>query len=516
MYHDEIIYKMKIFIQCTLLFFICNLSNAQVLKLGQKTFFEKAISKKNYTIESMEKAIMDDDIYYRQLLNKAARFNAFMYGQNLASKLYSKNCMIYATQIAILNERTKIAYENGQKNADYLLEIVKKTNPKEYEEHVTSMKSWKTNFGAYLTFTDSDCYGALLDIKNRKEGVFAENKMGNNLLSFNNLLHPENELRDNHSQEFSSLYNAPEENFFISFALPKSWFSKAKKDFKFPTTVGLFIPFESFLNANIVASILPNMISEDTMKSEDISDNDLVDMIYEDDEILISLIKYFTGKINSNNIISTIYNMGSHKMIFYNSSIDNIGEVMGNDMLENRRFEILGALYVKNGKVISVSGNAGGVVGFNSYDYHSKLFFKVLTSVKFKDIKKNVIYLTEEQNMKFIQLNFNGLKYKFMLDTGASNIVINQKIFTDLMSNGIINKGNYVGESFAEIADGSIISCRNWVIPEITIGAETIKNVTVSVTDSQNSMPLFGMDGLNKLNVTKLNLKNNEIILNRE
>ena len=43
-----------------------------------------------------------------------------------------------------------------------------------------------------------------------------------------------------------------------------------------------------------------------------------------------------------------------------------------------------------------------------------------------------------------------------------------------------------------------------------------LKNIIVSVVDSDDSTMLFGMNGLNKLNVFKLNLNENEIILNRE
>jgi predicted aspartyl protease len=67
-----------------------------------------------------------------------------------------------------------------------------------------------------------------------------------------------------------------------------------------------------------------------------------------------------------------------------------------------------------------------------------------------------------------------------------------------------------------EIADGSIVECEEWKVPELNVGNQTLKNLTVSVVDSEDSMLLFGMDGLNKLNVLKMNLIENEIILNRE
>ena len=118
--------------------------------------------------------------------------------------------------------------------------------------------------------------------------------------------------------------------------------------------------------------------------------------------------------------------------------------------------------------------------------------------------------------MKFLTASINGSDYKFLLDTGASSVVINKMVLSQLIENGYLTRNNYVGKSIAEIADGSIVECEDWKIPEIKIGNNIIKDITVSVINSEDSMLLFGMDGLNKLNVKKLNLKENEITLNRE
>jgi hypothetical protein len=251
------------------------------------------------------------------------------------------------------------------------------------------------------------------------------------------------------------------------------------------------------------------------MESQNITDNDILDFIYEDEEIFLNIIKFFNTNASNNRINSTLYFDGKTKMILYNSTID-LGKALKSEIAEDLIMEYLSSLTVKNGKIIKLTGIGAKSKDFSSYPYYSKLFFKVLTSLKFKDIKKNTLYLTDENNMKFLQLNFSDLNYKFMLDTGASNIVINKSVLSELLANGIISKSNYIGDSYAEIADGTIIDCQNWLIPEIKIANQTLKNITVSVTDSENSMLLFGMDGLEKLNVLQLNLNENEIILNRE
>jgi clan AA aspartic protease (TIGR02281 family) len=188
-----------------------------------------------------------------------------------------------------------------------------------------------------------------------------------------------------------------------------------------------------------------------------------------------------------------------------------------NGLVPNQKIKSLNSISFHNGKLIKMSYS--GLVSkneFSSFPYYSKVFLKVLNSVKYRKLSENTIYLTNEQNMKFLTASINGSDYKFLLDTGASSVVINKMVLSQLIENGYLTRNNYVGKSIAEIADGSIVECEDWKIPEIKIGNNIIKDITVSVINSEDSMLLFGMDGLNKLNVKKLNLKENEITLNRE
>lgn len=509
--------NLKALILILIISFICvNEANSQIEKVGIKTFLDKSISKKEYSIDSFEKAISTNSYNHSLLLNKAVRFKMYIDAQEFSSNLYAKNCKVNSSQIGITNALIKNTFQQGLQNANYLFKVAEQKESTFTNEYEKIFNQQTEMIGSYLKYTDSDCNSVLADLQMRNKGIFTDDKLGNNVLSFNYIRNPVEEILDNHTQEFSSLNNASDEDFFFTIDLPKSWTSKAKKDFSNISTVGFYEPYEKFLDASITASILSKQfITKEEMKIQNISDNDIVDFIYEDDETLVSILKIFNSKISNNKINCTLYNNGKNKMIFYNSYTD-LGKATNNEILDGQVIEYFGSLFIKNGKVVNINGGALKTNGFNSYDYYSKLFFKTITSIKFKDIKKNTLYLTEEQNMKFIELSFNGLNYKFMLDTGASNVVINKTVLSDLLTNGIINKENYIGDSVAEIADGSMIACQNWLVPEFKIGNQTLKNLTVSVTDSENSMLLFGMDGLNKLNVLKLNLNDNEIILNRE
>ncbi len=490
--------------------------NTSIEKIGIKLFLDQAIPQKKYTIDFLEKSISGNNYYHSLLLNRAVRFKVFMDMQEYLTKLYSYNCKNYSYEIKLNNLGLKNKFEQGFKNSIYLLEIAKKKEPNFDEKVTRKFNTQKEEIGSFLNFSDPYCNAFLKEIEMRSKGIFNGNNLKENVLSFNYLLDPVKEITNGHVQKFSSIDNASNEGFFFTIDLPISWSIKAQKDFSNPTTVGFFEAYQRFYNASVSISILPEQfVSKEEMKSQNISDSDLIEFIYEDEGVLLDIIRIFNSKMSNNKIKYFLCNTGTKRMILYTSFAD-MGEVSGNEILSGKIIEYMGSINVKNGKVINVFCSSLKTDEFNSYAYYSKLFFKVITSIKFKNLKKNTIYLTEEQNMKFLELNFNGLTYKFMLDTGASNVIINKSILSDLLSNDIISKENYVGDSYAKIADGSIIACQNWLVPKLNIGNQTIKNLIVSVIDSENSMLLFGMGGLKKLKVQELNLNENEIILNRE
>ena len=500
-----------------LLLITINQANAQIEKIGLKSFLDQAISQNTYTIEFLEKSISENSHYHSLLLNKAVRFKMFIDAQEYSSKLYSQNCEINSSEIGIINYRVKNTFSEGLKNSNYLFTVAEKKQPNLSNEFENIFNENIKNMSSLLKFTDLDCNNVLSVLQMRNTGIFNEAELGNNILSFNYLSNPVKEILDGYIQEFSSINNAPNENFFFTIDIPKSWLVRNKKEFNFQSTVALFVPYEKFLEANIVISIAPKpLITEKEMLSQNLTDDDLVDLIYEDNELLTSFLENFSLNNSGSKITCTLLNQGKHKMILFSNFNDDLGKSMDNEILDGQKMKTFGSLTFKNGKLISIICSGLNNSNFSSYEYYSKLFFKTITSLKFKDIKQNTIYLTEEQNMKFIELNFSNLYYKFMLDTGASNVVINKAVLSDLLTNGVLNKENYIGDSVAEIADGSMISCQNWLVPELKVGNQTLKNLTLSVIDSNDSMLLFGMDGLKKLNVLKMNLTENEIILNRE
>jgi clan AA aspartic protease (TIGR02281 family) len=482
------------------------------IRLDTKTFLEEAISEKNYTISKLEKEILPSSYDHSLLLNKAVRFNAFFDGQDYSVELYSKNCMSLKSQLGIQSLRIKYKYSKGIENAKYLFDVALKKEPSFLNQYNKLLTSQKASISKLLSYSTAECNQMLSILQSRKRGMFYDDKLGNNILSFNYITNPVDELFENHYQEFSSHSNAPNEDFFLTAKLPKSWNIKEKKDYTNASTVAVIEPYEKFLNGIITFSFYKKFVPEGVDESE-YTDNDISEVFYEDDELLKPIIFSLNKELKENDKIkTTLFQVGGKNHILYMTESE-----IPNGLVPNQKIKSLNSISFHNGKLIKMSYS--GLVSkneFSSFPYYSKVFLKVLNSVKYRKLSENTIYLTNEQNMKFLTASINGSDYKFLLDTGASSVVINKMVLSQLIENGYLTRNNYVGKSIAEIADGSIVECEDWKIPEIKIGNNIIKDITVSVINSEDSMLLFGMDGLNKLNVKKLNLKENEITLNRE
>lgn len=482
------------------------------IRLDTKSFLDEAISKKKYTISKLEKEILLSSYDHSLLLNKAVRFNVFFDAQDHSIGLYSKNCPSLKPQLNIQNLRIKSKYSKGIENAKYLFDVLSNKEPNFLNQYDELLTTHKVNFSTLLGYSSAECNQALSILESRNQGIFNDDNVGDNILSFNYITNPVDELFDDHYQEFSSYSNAPNEDFFLSVKLPKSWNIKEKQDYINASTVAVFEPYEKYLNSAITISFHIKITPEGIDESE-YTDNDITEVFYEDDEILKNII-YSTNKElkETDKIKATLFQVGGKQHILYLTEID-----MPNGLLPNQKLKSLNTISFHNGKLIKISFT--GLInqeGFSSFPYYSKVFLKVLNSVKFRELSENTIYLTNEQNMKFLTVSIDGSDYKFLLDTGASNVFINKTVLSQLIENGYLTRNNYIGKSMTEIADGSIVECEDWELPELKIGKNIIKDITVSVVNSENSVLLFGMDGLNKLNVKRLNLKENEIILNRK
>lgn len=123
---------------------------------------------------------------------------------------------------------------------------------------------------------------------------------------------------------------------------------------------------------------------------------------------------------------------------------------------------------------------------------------------------KFVLPIFSEGDMKFIFISFSGKKYKYLIDSGASDIIINSEIENHLINNGQLLPENYVGQKSYEIANGDIITLKFANLPYIELNNNKFYNIDIAIGDNNSSL-LMGMSFLNRFD-WKINQDN--LILN--
>ena len=103
-----------------------------------------------------------------------------------------------------------------------------------------------------------------------------------------------------------------------------------------------------------------------------------------------------------------------------------------------------------------------------------------------------------DANMHLIDIDFNGVKGKFIFDTGASDIFMTPSLLSNIKSSGAKVESLNITGSKAEIANGDLIPIEYVRISNVKIGNFILNNLIVSVSFDDKSSLLFGKGVLNK------------------
>ncbi len=125
------------------------------------------------------------------------------------------------------------------------------------------------------------------------------------------------------------------------------------------------------------------------------------------------------------------------------------------------------------------------------------------TSIK-STLSNSSIPLEKQGGVYHIDVTIGTTIEKFILDSGASEVLINQALERKLINDNILKKEHYLTPALYRIADGSIIEQRRLIIPSVTIGDFTIENVHASV-GAGNVPLLLGKSVLDKFSKWSIN-----------
>jgi clan AA aspartic protease (TIGR02281 family) len=100
----------------------------------------------------------------------------------------------------------------------------------------------------------------------------------------------------------------------------------------------------------------------------------------------------------------------------------------------------------------------------------------------------------------------------FILDTGASDVLIPDEVARELESAGKLDRGDFIGTRTYVLADGSKIPSRRVLLRQLTVGDVTVSNVTANI-GRPGSPPLLGQSFLSKFASWTLDNERNQLVL---
>lgn len=109
------------------------------------------------------------------------------------------------------------------------------------------------------------------------------------------------------------------------------------------------------------------------------------------------------------------------------------------------------------------------------------------------------IQMEKEGGVYKVPCTVNGVKMKFIFDTGASTVCISQSMAQFLLDGDYLSVDDIVGTGQSQVADGSIVNHVEIILRDVEIGGMHIHNVEATVIEGQNAPLLLGQTAISEL-----------------
>src|SRR4051812_17863177 len=105
------------------------------------------------------------------------------------------------------------------------------------------------------------------------------------------------------------------------------------------------------------------------------------------------------------------------------------------------------------------------------------------------------------------------ISLNFILDTGATNVVIPADVVSTLLRTGTLTERDLVDRTTYVMADGSKLPSVRFVLREVRIGNQSARNVVASVSPARGE-PLLGQSFLSQLPPWTIDYRRNTLVIN--
>lgn len=121
------------------------------------------------------------------------------------------------------------------------------------------------------------------------------------------------------------------------------------------------------------------------------------------------------------------------------------------------------------------------------------------------------IQMEKDGGVYKVPCTVNGVKMKFIFDTGASVVSISQTMAQFLLDGEYLSESDIKGSGQSQVADGSIVNHANIVLHDIEIGGMHLHNIDAVVIEGQNAPLLLGQSAISELG--RFSIDGNRLII---
>ena len=121
------------------------------------------------------------------------------------------------------------------------------------------------------------------------------------------------------------------------------------------------------------------------------------------------------------------------------------------------------------------------------------------------------IQMEKEGGVYKVPCTVNGVKMKFIFDTGAATVSMSQTMAQFLLDGDYLSESDIKGIGQSQLADGSIVNHATIVLRDVEIGGMHIHNIDATVIEGQNVPLLLGQSAIGKLG--RISIEGNKLII---
>jgi len=107
------------------------------------------------------------------------------------------------------------------------------------------------------------------------------------------------------------------------------------------------------------------------------------------------------------------------------------------------------------------------------------------------------------------------LKINLVFDSGASSVFLSPDVVLTLIRTGSLKESDFIGSAKYQLADGSVLNSKEFIIRNLKIGPVVLENVKGAVAESITSTLLLGQTAIEKLGKYTIDYNGNKLILER-